>query len=152
FDQAGAEAINDGGQVIGVMEDTSLPLSHRWRTYLWTPTIPNGTAGTMIDLGTVFHRDTDLQDPHSWAYDVNNVGQVIGDSFSVAGNGAWVVTPFLYQGGTMIDVNNLVAPGSGWHIDFVRGINDNGQLVGSGNGHAIILTPPTPVPIPQGSP
>ena len=46
----------------------------------------------------------------------------------------------------MQDLNNLIAPTSGWTLEEANGINDLGQIVGggynsSGQWHAFLLTP-----------
>lgn len=40
--------------------------------------------------------------------------------------------PFVYQNGTMTDLNDLLPPGSGWTLEGASGINDAGQIVGFG--------------------
>ncbi len=51
----------------------------------------------------------------------------------------------------MLDLNNLLSPGSGWSLQAATGINDLGQIVGygmiNGNQQAFLLTPTT-VPVP----
>ena len=32
----------------------------------------------------------------------------------------------------MIDLNSLLAAGSGWYLEFANAINDNGQIMGFG--------------------
>ena len=60
--------------------------------------------------------------------------------------------PFIYQNGTMTDLNDLLPPGSGWTLEGVSGINDAGQIVGygidpSGAVESYLLTPTgTPEP------
>jgi probable HAF family extracellular repeat protein/autotransporter-associated beta strand protein len=52
-----------------------------------------------------------------------------------------------YSGGAAADLNDLIPAGSGWILNFARGINNAGQIVGFGtsNGeqHAFLLTPNT---------
>jgi hypothetical protein len=45
---------------------------------------------------------------------------------------------FVWFNGMMFDLNELVNPDSGWTLDAAYGINDAGQIVGSGlwNGQA----------------
>ena len=77
----------------------------------------------------------------SYAYGINNSGQVVGWAYTT-GN-AWHA--FLYNGSTMIDLNTLIDPLSGWTLRDAWDINDAGQIVGWGyNGrqyHAFLLTP-----------
>ena len=48
----------------------------------------------------------------------------------------------------MLDLNNLIAPSSGWILNTANGINDAGQIVGNGtiNGYTrgFLLTPALP--------
>ena len=49
----------------------------------------------------------------------------------------------------MTDLNNLIAPSSGWTLTDATAINDNGWIVCDGtNGHTFLLTP---VPVPEPS-
>ena len=57
---------------------------------------------------------------------------------------------FLYSGGVMTDLNTLIPSNSGWTLDGATGINDLGQICGtgvnpSGQTDAFLLTP-TPEP------
>jgi probable HAF family extracellular repeat protein len=83
----------------------------------------------------------------SIAFGVNNGGQVVGHS--VSGND---VTAFLYSGGVMTDLNDVIAPGSGWVLRSAGDINDDGVIVGEGklNGEdrGFLLYPPGVVPPP----
>ena len=86
----------------------------------------------MIDLGTV---DGDAS---STAYCVNARDQVVGDS---SGGHAW-----LWQDGSIQDLNTLIAPGSGLSVEAAAFINDSGEIYGTGtlpNGdqHVILLIP-----------
>jgi len=71
-------------------------------------------------------------DAASYAYDVNNAGQVVGLVAPVGGSAVSV----LWQGDARIalPVASAVA------------INESGQIVGRGAGHALLLTPTTPPP------
>ena len=52
---------------------------------------------------------------------------------------------FVYRNGRMLDLNNLIPPGSGWALTQANGINDAGEIVGygmiAGQQHAFLLTP-----------
>ena len=46
----------------------------------------------------------------------------------------------------MADLNTMIDPASGWHLDSANAINDSGQIVGTGKNkagqaHAFLLTP-----------
>jgi probable HAF family extracellular repeat protein len=92
----------------------------------------------MQDLGT-------LGGAFSSASGINASGQIVGNA-STTGDVA--NHAFLYTGGSMYDVNSLIASTSGWEIVNAVAINDNGQIVGTGwlNGvrfvnHALRLDP-----------
>jgi len=76
----------------------------------------------MTDLGT-------LGGGSSFAYSINDGGTVVGYSW-LAGR----ANPhaFVYSNGIMLDLNSLLANGSGWELTEAYGINDAGQIVGSG--------------------
>ena len=53
---------------------------------------------------------------------------------------------FLFSDGKMDDLNAMIDPASGWRLHRAAGINDAGQIVGSGEDqawqpHAFLLTP-----------
>ena len=56
---------------------------------------------------------------------------------------------FLYQDGTMLDLNNLIPPDTGWTIDDAYAINDNGWIAATGtnpNVNSGSRTSPPPHP------
>jgi probable HAF family extracellular repeat protein len=125
-----AAGINNNGQVVGIAYTAGDAATH---AFLYS-------NGAMSDLGT-------LGGVNSLAYGINNNGQVVGYA-STAGNAQHA---FLYSGGNLLDLNNLLPSGSLWTLTQARGINDIGQIVGMGtiNGqiHAYLMTP-TSVPVP----
>jgi probable HAF family extracellular repeat protein len=80
---------------------------------------------------------------------INASGQVTGYSL-IAGDAA--THAFLYSGGTMYDLNALIAPTDPLYgvvtLNQARGINDSGQIVANGGGLAYLLTPISDVPEP----
>ena len=74
---------------------------------------------------------------------VNASGQVVGTSFTPAGESA-----FIYEDGVLTDLNQLLPAGSGWQLAAAIDINDAGQIVGQGmhdgEGRGFLLTPTTP--------
>jgi probable HAF family extracellular repeat protein len=133
--------INDAGAIAG-KADLPGPLPQNHDAVLWR-------HGSMVDLGTL------PGDSCSNAYYVNSRGQVVGTSESrdlcliPTGEHA-----FLWQdGGPMVDLNSLIAPGSNLELTFAFAINDSGEIVGTGIpsgctpanidfcGHAYMLMP-----------
>ena len=51
---------------------------------------------------------------------------------------------FLYENGTMYDLNNLIVPGNGVFLEGAVGVNDNGQIIANGfddNGSVSCVPP-----------
>ena len=69
--------------------------------------------------------------------DINQAGDIVGGTTAGAA--------FIYQGGVRTDLNTLLPAGSGWKLEIASGINDRGQIAGTGviGGvrHAFLLTP-----------
>jgi len=77
---------------------------------------------------------------------MNNLGEVVGPSFSSPGPTSGNPRAFLYRDGKMQDLNALVPPDSPLYLRIAYGINDAGQIAGFGvnsNGdiHAFLATP-----------
>jgi probable HAF family extracellular repeat protein len=80
----------------------------------------------------------------SEAHGINNKGQIVGWSAIV-----YRINPdpraFLCSDGILVDLNQLLPPNCGWMLLKANGINDAGQIVGTGlhNGkrHAFLLSP-----------
>ena len=102
-------AINDLGEVVG-HADTE-PGSGRagFHGFLWRPDVPNGTTGTITDLGAL------RGDTISTSYGVNDSGLVVGASIS---RDAGTTKGFIYDG-TMHELGGTS-----------YGINRQGQVVG----------------------
>ena len=125
-----AMAINDAGQVAGF----SIATAGGLHAFLWTPAVPNGTTGSMLDLGT-------LGGANSWARGVNDAGVVVGNSVTSSGtNHAFIWT----AASGMVDLGTL-----GGTESVATGINAQGQVVGhattaAGPTHAFLWTPSAP--------
>jgi probable HAF family extracellular repeat protein len=93
----------------------------------------------MIDLGTI--KDDQCSIPHF----MNAKGQIVGTSGCT--DTEFEVHGFLWEpGGSIIDPNNFVPPGSNLRVTDGETINDSGEIAGSGelpNGdfHAVVLVP-----------
>lgn len=111
----GATSINDHGQVVGFFGLNSLPGDP---SELYPTTAFLYANGTM----TVFGGTAPAWS--SMAYDINNLGQVVGAFRPTPG----IDHAFLYENGEMIDLNTLIDPASGWTISGAAAINDMQQI------------------------
>jgi probable HAF family extracellular repeat protein len=134
YSQSYADGINNSGQVVG--GSSTVSSNH---AFLWDAS--NG----MQDLGT-------LGGSFGGADGINNFGQVVGYSYTASGQNHG----FLWQDGTVSDLNDLIPAGSGWTLYVAWAIDNAGQIVGTGslNGqtHAFLLTPDSsPLTAPAGT-
>jgi probable HAF family extracellular repeat protein len=126
-DNSEADWISDSGLVVGRAD---VPGSQTHHGFLWR-------RGVMTDLGVIDG------DACSTGNAVNSRGQVVGDAgVCFVGGRAWLWE----NGGPMVDLNDLVLPGSGLHLQDATVINERGEIVCTGvlpNGdqHAVLLIP-----------
>jgi len=111
--------INDAGTAVGYLGDTG--------GFMQT------SDGTITALGTLSGCS------NSYAMGINELGQVVGDC-------DYGSKAFLYEGGTMTAVEDLLDAGSGWSdLKYANDINENGWIVGTGtlNGEsaAFVMVP-----------
>ena len=115
-DRSTATDINKHGQIVGFSTTPSDASTHAFAT----------SGQELQDLGTLGGRD-------SWAFGANDSGQIVGGSLDA--NERFV--PFLYDRGTMYNLNTLLVDASG-NLPFAAyDINNFGQI--AGNHH--LLTP-----------
>ncbi|MEZ5404339.1 MAG: PEP-CTERM sorting domain-containing protein [Bryobacteraceae bacterium] len=129
-------AINGAGVVAG----TAQASSGYQHAAAWT-------GGIGQDLGT-------LGGNNSGAYGINGAGDIVGYSQLAGGESA----AFLYSNGSLLNLNLLIDPTSGWLLETAFAINESGQIAGTGlldgTRHAFLLDPgvlmaPNAVPEPS---
>jgi probable HAF family extracellular repeat protein len=108
-----ATFINDAGVIIGHTFDS-------FTTF--RAMIIDEAANSATDLGTL---GGTISDP----VDVNSSRQVIGSSRTGVG---FETAPFLWENGTMVNLNTLLPPNSGWVLQRALTINDAGEITGTG--------------------
>jgi len=118
--------INNHGQVIGNSDLYGNTVTH---TFLWQ-------NSAMNDLGTL------PGDVNSFAGGINDEGQVVGQSCDASGN----CRGYLWQNGSIYDLNTLITPHKNLNVLFGANINDSGQIVGAtvnaqGLERAVVLIP-----------
>lgn len=126
-------AINDYGQVVGVYDVSAL--GEDTKCFLWTPSSPNGTTGTVTtlpDLGA---------GSRCFASDINSTGHVVGSRTTASGDShafLWSPTTPNATVGTIRDLDPT-------NQAFAAAINDALQIGGSrtiaGVTNAAIWTP-----------
>ncbi len=139
--QSTARGINNRGRIVGELfngTDT--------RAFLYD-------EGAVTQLGTLQTGRTSV------GYKINASGQIVGNA-DVISSIDTLVDPesgqfyyrtnyqdhaFLYDNGSMVDLNTLIATNSGWKLNYASDINESGQIAGyglfDGNFHAYVLTP-----------
>ena len=125
-----ALALNDSGEVVGAANLAGDVLFH---AVLWR------RIGKLTDLGVL------SGDLCSFAESINAKSQVVGESVADCVNIAGF-RPFLWEDGSIFDLNALIPPGSPLVLQFAQTINDRGEIAGNGvdangNNHAFLLIP-----------
>lgn len=125
-------AMNQLGDVVGV----SLLPSGYSHAFIWS-------NGVMADLEPLPGQDLSL------ALGINDAGEVVGDSSSESSS----TEPVIWIDQIPYDLNDLIAPDSGWVLQRAVSINDAGDIVGTGYYNdqqaAFLLTPTGAVSIPE---
>ena len=117
-----AEGINDQGQVVGqFIQDPDGE-----HAFLYS-------QGNFTDLGVAGAAET-------VAFAINNQGQIVGTT-SIRGE----QRAFIFENGTMVDLNSLIPKKSNWELTQAFGVNNHGQIAGYGlvasKFRAYLLTP-----------
>ena len=120
----GAYAINNFSQISGYISYDNGPLN----AFLWLPQPAYGLPAGMNDLG--------VGAAGEFGYGLNDAGQVIGSGGAKA---------YVWQAGTLTILNDLLPANSGWTLFGPTGINNKGQIVGTGlyqgQVHGYLLSP-----------
>jgi probable HAF family extracellular repeat protein len=127
-DFTGAFAINELGQAAGF---GYLSGNSTFHATLWK------NLKQVIDLGVVGG------DPCSYAAAINAKTQIVGASISDCDED---FRAFLWEDGSIFDLNSLIPPASAVYLQLTYAINDSGEIAGtgvdaSGNEHAFLLIP-----------
>ena len=128
--ESAAAAINSSGVIVG------------WSSRVNTATIQETFRPFIYQNGSMTAIPVPSADAQ--AADINDSGVVVGTMKASGGfstSHAWI-----YQDGVVTNLNSLVVPGSGLHIEFAYAINNLGQIAGvaadaQGYSHAVLLTP-----------
>jgi probable HAF family extracellular repeat protein len=127
-----ADSINSGGQVAG----ESATQKGDQHAFLWTPSVANGTSGSIQDLGQLPQH-------------TNVSPRGINDNGNIVGATVLPTTAFYWFGtGRIQDMNGLLPRNSGFALMEGTGINNNGWIsafayYSSGQRFSVLLTPPT---------
>jgi probable HAF family extracellular repeat protein len=124
-----AEAINDEGMVVGYVLSGHSESSSR--AFLWTN--QQGIRLLRMVKDGIGHR----------AHAINNQGQIVGEGASLEDANQYRALYWFH--GQLLDLNTLLPADSGWILRSATGINDLGQIVGTGayqdQTRAFILSP-----------
>jgi probable HAF family extracellular repeat protein len=126
-----ANAINEAGIAVG---NAYFPGDTIFHATLWTQ------IGQLTDLGVLG------TDQCSYATGINERLQIVGGSLSSCPPNNFEVRAFLWEDGTMLDLNALIAPDATLHLQTIETINNRGEIAGQGadalnDAHAFPLIP-----------
>lgn len=146
-----ASDINDSGQIVGQGKSIGSTVTYAllWENGTVTNISPFGanwaTAVAINGKGQVTGYFTDGQFSQSFIYpdgvqfgildayanDINDSGVVVGSMTVCPSRHCENFHAFIYNG-SLVDLNDLLPPGSGWELTFAFSINNNGDIVGVG--------------------
>lgn len=123
FAQSIAYAVNDFGLIAGA----AVAADGTYHAALWN-------SRGVIDLGSFPGED-------AYARGINASGVVVGETWGTSG----LTRAFVGSNSGLQDLNRHIPPDTGWNLRSAVGINDSGQIVGTGDlggfWHTYLLTP-----------
>jgi uncharacterized membrane protein len=130
-DFTGATTINDLGQTAGF---AFLSGNGAFHAVLWK------NRHSIADLGTLG------ADQCSYATSINELSQIVGSSLDNCDSETAISHAFLWESGSIADLNSLIPAGSNLALQAAITINNRGEIAGagadaSGNVHAFLLIP-----------
>ena len=126
-----AVAINNNNDIVGTTGSNSSTGEYPY-AFLY-----DYDANTLTDLGTLPSNGAGSEPGlSSYAYDINDNNQVVGNSWLVTANTS-LSDPakyhaFMWENGHMNDLNDLAPLPTGWILTLATAINENGDIVGVG--------------------
>ena len=131
--------INASGQVAGLSSTTDDEAEH---ATLWNPTTPNGSTGTLYDLGT-------LGGTYSQGTGINDGGQLTGYADLTGDQESraimWKPTTPGSASGTMYDLGSLGGSHSfGWDINATGQVTGDSSTTDNVSTHAMLWKPTSP--------
>lgn len=112
-----AYTVNEIGTAVGWLDKYDAQSTDQGtRAVVWNP------AGDVTELGLVAGASS------SKAFDINNLGVAVG--LTQAGESSAAV--YWNANGSAVDLNTLIAPGSGWRLEQALAISDTGWVAGIG--------------------
>lgn len=109
------------GDLIGTTSTTSITRAFYWKNGVITELPPTNLYSPTNNGPTTNY--------HSVANDINDAGLVVGNSQRISGSPAAAT---LWRNGVAIDLNTFLPPGSGWVLTNADGINERGDITGTG--------------------
>jgi probable HAF family extracellular repeat protein len=108
----------------------------------WSESNPGFGGGTHVLRGFLFDGshaiDLSRGTPSmAFAKAINDFGVVVGDAWDPA---TGTSTAVLWQNGVTIDLNTLIDPSLGWHLDGATDIDNEGRICGSGTLNGVPAT------------
>lgn len=172
-DDSEANAINQRGDIVGYTTIAGYSHAFRWTSATGMVNLGTlgGTSSDAFDInnnGLVVGRATTSENggnntSHAFLYDetgmhdighlggnysearaINDHGEIVGYSYLPT---HVVARAFYYHDSTMLDLNSLIDPASGWYLYIAQDINNAGQIVAVAQrdtepwAHAVLLTP-----------